>query len=210
MQNSNQRLLICVGRQIGSGGRVIAKKLAEEFGCKFMDSEILNLAAKESGFSEKFFEQNDEHKGFFHTLLNSHGRSMAMGSFYKSQFSEESLFQFQADAISKAAKDYSCVFVGRCADYVLRDEPNMISIFITADLSERVARAMERHQCDETAARKIIENGESQRATYYNYYTGKRWGHADGYDLCVNTSRLGIEKTAQFVADFIKERMKDF
>lgn len=204
MENNRKNLLICVGRQIGSGGRVIAQRLAEEFGCRFYDSEILDLAAKESGFSEKFFEQNDEHKGFFRTLLHNHGRSFSMGNFYQSEFSEESLFQFQAEAIHKAAAEGPCVFVGRCADYVLRDEPGLVSIFVTADLEERIGRAIQRHQCDHDAARRIIENGESQRATYYNYYTGKKWGLAAGYDLCVNTSKLGIEKTAELIAQFIR------
>ena len=204
MENNNHPLLICVGRQIGSGGRVIAQRLAKEFGCQFYDSELLNLAAKESGFSEKFFKQNDEHKGFFRTLLQNHGRSFSMGSFYQSEFSEESLFKFQCDAIAKAAAEGPCVFVGRCADYVLRDEPGMVSIFVTADDDDRIHRAMERHQCDYDTARHKIESGESQRATFYNYYTGKRWGHSACYDLCVNTSRLGIEATAQFIAEFIR------
>ena len=111
-------IIICVGRQLGSGGQIIARKLAEEFGCKLYDREILNLAAKESGFSEKIFEQNDEHKGFFRALLSGHGRSFAINNFYQKEFSEENLFQFQADAISKAASEGPCVFVGRCADYV--------------------------------------------------------------------------------------------
>ena len=199
--------IICVGRQIGSGGRVIAQQLAKEFDCKFYDVEILNLAAKESGFSEKFFEQNDEHKGFFRTLLHNHGRSFSLSNFYQSEFSEESLFQFQAEAIRKAAEEGSCVFVGRCADYVLRDVPDRISIFITADEKDRISRAMERHQCDYETARRIIENGESRRSSYYNYFTGWKWGHASCYDLCVNTSRLGIEQTAEYIARFI--RMKD-
>ena len=168
MENNNHPLLICVGRQIGSGGRVIAQRLAKEFGCQFYDSELLNLAAKESGFSEKFFKQNDEHKGFFRTLLQNHGRSFSMGSFYQSEFSEESLFKFQCDAIAKAAAEGPCVFVGRCADYVLRDEPGMVSIFVTADDDDRIHRAMERHHCDYDTARRTIESGESQRATYYN------------------------------------------
>ena len=98
--DKTNNIIICIGRQLGSGGRIIARKLADEFGCKLYDREILNLAAKESGFSEKFFEQNDEHKGFFRALLNGHGRSFALNNFYQNEFSEENLFQFQADAIA--------------------------------------------------------------------------------------------------------------
>ena len=203
----DKHIIINVGRQIGSGGRVIAQKLAEEFGCKFYDREILNLAAKESGFSEKFFEQNDEQKGFLKSLFHLHAPHIGDNNFYNSRFSQESLFLFQCEAIQKAASEGSCVFVGRCADYVLRDFDNTVNIFVTADLEERIARAMERHGCDHDAAQKMIEHGENNRASFYNYYTGKRWGQADGYDLCVNTSLLGIEKTAEFVAEFIRRRM---
>ncbi len=201
-----EKIIINVGRQIGSGGSVIARKLAEEFGCKLYDKEILNLAANESGFSPKFFEQNDEHKGFFHHIVQQSGRALAIGSFYNNnQFSEESLFQFQSDAIRKAAEESSCVFVGRCADYLLRDLKNTVNIFVTANLNERIQRVQERHQCDETTARKLLQHGENSRASYYNYYTGKKWGHAASYDICVNTSILGIDETTAFLADFIRK-----
>ena len=200
------KIIINVGRQIGSGGRVIARMLAEEFGCKLYDKEILNLAAQESGFSPKFFEQSDEHKGFFHHIVQQSGRALAMGSFYNNnQFSEESLFQFQSDAIRKAAADNSCVFVGRCADYVLREMENTVDIFVTANLDDRIQRVQERHHCDKAAARKLLQHEENARASYYNYYTGKKWGHASSYDICVNTSILGIEGTTAFLADFIRK-----
>ena len=120
----NKKIIINVGRQLGSGGLVIARKLAEDFGCSFYDKELLNLAAKESGFSEKFFEQNDEKKGFFRSLFHIHAPFMSDNNFYNNKLSQESLFQFQSDAIRKAAEAGSCVFVGRCADYVLRDFDN--------------------------------------------------------------------------------------
>lgn len=204
---SSQSVLINIGRQLGSGGRIIAQQLANEFGCTFYDREILNLAAQESGFSEEFFEQADEHKGFFRSLLQHPGRSIATGNFYHSQFSEESLFQFQSDAIRKAAAQGSCVFVGRCADYVLRDFANCVNIFVTAHIDDRISRVQERHRCSADEARHIIEKGEARRASFYNYYTGKRWGQAESYDLCVNSSLLGTDETARFVADFIRSRL---
>ena len=202
-----ENITICVGRQLGSGGRVIAKQLADIFGCKFYDKELLNLAAKESGFSEKFFEQNDEHKGFLRSLFHLHVPHVSDVNFYKSDISEEGLFQFQSDAIQKAADEGSCVIVGRCADYVLRNRSNVVSIFITADLDWRIRQVRNRHQCSEDEARKIIHHAESSRASYYNYYTGKRWGDAASYDLCVNSSLLGLEATAQYIADFIRQRL---
>ena len=124
-----KELIINVGRQIGSGGRIIAKMLADEFDCHFYDREILNLAAKESGFSEKFFEQNDEQKGFMKGHFHIHLPLLGDNNFYKSNFSQESLYQFQSDAIREVAKQNPrCVFVGRTADYVLRDNPNTINI----------------------------------------------------------------------------------
>lgn len=201
------KVIICIGRQLGCGGHIIAKLLAEDFNCKLFDKELLNLAAKESGFSEKFFEQNDEQKGFLKSLFQSHGRSVLTDSMYSNQFSQESLFQFQSDAISKAAQEESCVFVGRCADYVLRDQKNMVSIFITADINDRIKAVQERHSCDEETARRILTRKESARASYYNYYTGKKWGCAESYDLCINSSILGYEETEKQIAAFIRKRI---
>ncbi len=201
------KIIINIGRQLGSGGREVARRLAETFGCKFYDKELLNLAARESGFSEKFFEQNDEHKGFLRTLFHVHVPHLSDNSFYSNNFSEESLFKFQSDAIRKAADEDNCVFVGRCADYVLRDHAEATNVFITASMEWRIAQVSKRHQCDEQTAHKIIHNAESQRANYYNYYTGKRWGDAASYDLCIDTSILGIDDTHQLIADFIRKRL---
>ncbi len=203
---SNNKIIINVGRQIGSGGLIIAKNLAERFGFKFYDRNLLNLAAKESGFSEKFFAQNDEHKGFFQTLFHINVGFQGSGSYYKNNFSQDALYQFQAEAIRKAAEQGGCVFVGRTADYVLRDFPDVVNIFITADLEERVARVMKRRNLDADAARKYIAKQEEDRASYYNFYTGKRWGHAESYDLCVNSSLLGLEGTEQLVEEYIRHR----
>ena len=165
------KIIINIGRQLGSGGREVARRLAETFGCKFYDKELLNLAARESGFSEKFFEQNDEHKGFLRTLFHVHVPHLSDNSFYSNNFSEESLFKFQSDAIRKAADEDNCVFVGRCADYVLRDHAEATNVFITASMEWRIAQVSKRHQCDEQTARKIIHNAESQRDP-------KTWGNA--------------------------------
>ncbi len=198
-------IIINIGRQIGSGGHDVAKLIAEHFNCKFYDREVLNLAAKESGFDERFFAQNDEKKGFFRSLFHISSPHLGGSTFYGNDLSQEGLFKLQSDAIRKAAQDHSCVFVGRCADYVLRDMPGVVNIFVTADMTDRIRNVMERKQCTESEARKMIEQGESQRATYYNYYTGKHWGHSNAYDLCVNTSRMGIEATAQHICEFIKK-----
>ena len=206
----DKKIIINIGRQLGSGGLAIARILAERLDCKFYDKEILNLAAKESGFSEKFFEQNDENKGFLRSLF--HLRAPYIGSggsnYYTNNFSQESLFKFQSNAIRKAAEEGSCIFVGRAADYILRDLHHAINIFITASLEERAARVAERHQCDHEKALHIISQKEGSRASFYNYYTGRKWGDSANYDLCINSTLLGIEGTERLIAEYVRERGK--
>lgn len=199
-------IIINVGRQLGSGGHDIGRMLALDFQAEYYDKEIMNLAARESGFSEKFFEQNDEKKGFFKGLFNVQTSHFSGGSMYKTNFSQESLFQFQSDAIRKAAKETSCVFVGRCADYVLRDFDNVVNIFVTASLDYRIEQIMNKQHLDHDAARKFIEQKESSRAAYYNYYTGKKWGYAESYDLCIDSSILGLVETEKLIAQFIRKK----
>lgn len=202
-----KRLIINVGRQLGSGGHDIGRMLAQDFHAQYYDREILNIAAKESGFSEEFFEKNDERKGFLRSFLHlPFSNSSAGDSFYQNNFSQEGLFKFQSDAIRKEAEKGSCVFVGRCADYVLRDFPNTVNIFITAPVQFRIDNVAKKSGVSSAEARKIIEQGEKHRAEYYNYYTGKRWGDAKSYDLCIDASILGLEQTEKFIAEFIRKR----
>ena len=201
-----KHIIINVGRQLGSGGHDIGRMLALDFQARYYDRELLNLAAKESGFSEKFFEQNDEKKGFLKGLFNMQTSHVSGGSMYKTNFSQESLFQFQSDAIQKAAKEGSCVFVGRCADYILRDFPNTVNIFITASMKYRIQQIMNKQHMEYEEARKFIESKESKRAAYYNYYTGKKWGAAESYDLCIDSSVLGFVETEKIIAEFIRKK----
>ena len=202
-----QHIIINVGRQLGSGGHDIGRMLALDFQAKYYDRELLNLAAKESGLSEKIFEQNDEKKGFFRGLLNLGAPHLSSGNF-KPDLSQESLFQFQSEAIRKAAKENSCVFVGRCADYVLRDFPNTVNIFITASMKYRIEQIMNKQHLERDQARKFIEQKESDRAAYYNYYTGKKWGAAESYDLCIDSSVLGLMETEKLIAEFVRKRFR--
>ena len=201
-----KHIIITVGRQVGAGGQEIGRMLAQDFEAKYYDRELLNLAAKESGFSEKFFKQNDEKKGFFRSLFNVQAPHLIGGSIYGTNFSQESLFQFQSDAIRKAAAEGSCVFMGRCADYILRDFDNVVNIFITASMDFRAKIVSEVKAIDDAHARRLIEQVESRRAQYYNYYTGKKWGAAESYDLCMDASLLGIEETEKLIAEFIRKR----
>ena len=203
-----KHIIINVGRQVGAGGQEIGRMLAQDFEAKFYDRELLNLAAQESGFSEKFFKQSDEKQGFLRGLFNVQAPQFSIGSVYSTNFSQEGLFQFQSDAIRKAASEGSCVFLGRCADYVLRDFENVVNVFITASIDFRVELVSKVKDLDAEHARKLIEHVERRRAEYYNYYTGKKWGAAESYDLCIDASILGLEATEKLIADFIRKRFE--
>lgn len=206
---NQDKIIINIGRQIGSGGRVIARKLADRFGCNFYDQELLNLAARESGFCEDFFRQNDERKGFFRNLFHIHTPFVSDNSFYQNEFSQENLFKIQSDVIRKEAESGRCVFVGRCADYVLRENPYCFSVFITANIETRVKRIAKLRQCSEQEAHKVIEYGDKQRSEYYNYYTGKRWGDSSSYDMCINSDVLGVDLTVDFIENIIRQKIKN-
>jgi cytidylate kinase len=201
----NNHIIICVGRQLGSGGHDIARMLAMDFNAKYFDRELLNLAAKESGFSEKVFEQNDERKGSLKSLFGIQ-LPVFNGNIYHSEISRESLFQFQSDAIRKAASEGNCVFVGRCADYILRDKPNVVKIFITASIRFRIDQILAHKNVTPQQAKRIILEEEGKRASYYNFFTGKKWGAAESYDLCIDSSILGMVETEKLIADFIRKK----
>lgn len=202
-----KHIIINVGRQLGSGGRIIGNRIAQDFNIKFYDKELLDLAAQESGFDKRFFERNDEHKGFLKVLFSPFAPIFGSSNPYANQLSDESLFKFQSDAIRKAAEKDSCVFVGRCADYILRDFPNKVDIFITADMADRVKRVSETLSITEKEAEKKCIEGDENRAKYYNYYSAKTWGRAESYDLCINSSVLGIDSTIELVEDFISQKL---
>lgn len=201
-----ETFVINIGRQLGSGGKQIAEQLAKELGVNCYDKRLLDMAAQESGFAKELFEHSDENKGLLDNFM--HMRFMFGGNtgegVFQNVLSEESLFQFQSDAIRKCAERESCVFVGRCADYILRDHPRCVNIFIAADKEERIQHVSEREGLDMEAARKFLKKAESKRSSYYNFYTNKHWGHSDSYDLCINISKLGYDKSFQLILDFVK------
>lgn len=204
----DKKIIVNIGRQLGAGGQEIGRMLAREFRAKYYDRELLNLAAKESGFSEEFFKRNDEQKGFFRSFLHlPYGNVVSTTNFYQNNFSQEGLFKFQSDAIRKAAEEGSCVFLGRCADYVLRDFDNVVNVFITASLDFRIAIVANKKGITEEQARKIIEQKERNRAEYYHYYTGRQWGFASNYDMCIDASLLGVQETERIIADFVRKKL---
>ncbi len=204
-----EKFVVNIGRQLGSGGRIIGKQLAHDFGIAYYDKEILTLAAKESGICTELFEKSDEHKGVFRTVFGGIFPFFAgsAGDFYNNQISDESLFRIQSEAIRKAAERESCIFIGRCADYILRDNPRCVNIFISADTEDRVRRIMDYQHVDRHAALKMIERGDENRANFYNFYSSGTWGAADTYHLCINSSVLGEERTIGFIKQFIRMKL---
>lgn len=199
--------IINIGRSLGSGGRAIGHILAKEFNIAYYDREILNLAAKESGFCPEVFERSDEKNRFLRTLGNIIPFFGGGSTYYNNELSNENLFRLQSKAIRKAAADHSCIFIGRCADYVLRDFPRCVNVFITADMADRISSVVKRNGCTENEARSIIERGDKERADFYNFYSSGTWGAASTYHLCINSSVLGIDRTAEYIKQFIIDKL---
>lgn len=208
------KFYITIGRQKGAGGLEIAKRLSEEFGIPQYDKQLLDIAAKESGMCKEIFAEIDERRG---SKFISGFFSGIMGSLYSeygasSGINREDLFRIQSDSIIKIANEGSAIFVGRCADYILRERANCLNVFITAAPQERVARLLEcgkipnaeKYSNDEMV--ELLEKSDSKRENYYNYFTYKQWGAAASYDLCLNSSLLGIEGCVKVISDIIKEK----
>lgn len=204
-------LIISIGRQIGAGGLGLARRLSEEFGLKVYDKELLAEVARESGLDEACFAQRDEHssRGMrtalqgFRSLFGAYNRAGT-----NTVMTEEQLFKIQSEVMQRIAAKEDCIFVGRCADYILRDEPRLVTVFIAADLESRVRNLMQVGGKTEEEARRFIETGDRKRAEYYNYYTFKKWGDSASYDLCIDASKLGndIEKVVDLIKFYLKQR----
>lgn len=201
-----KKMILTIGRQFGSGGRVIGKKLAERFGIAYYDKELINLASRESGICGEFFEKADEKNSGSLLKALAMGFTMNNTIFQGNDYlSNESLFQIQSDVIRKVAEKESCILVGRCADYILREHPDCMHIFISGSLADRIRRTVEYLQIPEKEAEEFLKKADKSRASYYNYYTDKIWGAAESYDLCINSSFYGIDKTVDLIEHFIHE-----
>jgi cytidylate kinase len=203
-------VILTVGRQFGSGGRIIGMKLAEALGVSFYDRELITLAARESGLCREVFEKADERA----SAGLSHAFSMGMpylgGVYtpYADILSNEGLFKIQSDVIRKLGETESCVIVGRCADYILRNHPNCISFFIHDKPANRIRRIEERLQCTAAQAKELMIKTDKSRAAYYDYYTNKVWGMSSSYNFSIDASALGIDETAGFMKIFIERKIK--
>ena len=200
---NGERIIISIGRQYGSGGREIGKRLAKEFNIDFYDKELITLAAKESGFSEEILKENDEnHNGSF--LY-----SLVMGTYTGGNNLplNHKLFLAQFDTIKKLAEEKSCVIIGRCAGYALEYNPNCVKVFIHADIDSRIKRAIEEYGVSPDKVEEVIKKTDKKRESYYNFYTGKKWGLMENYDITINSSFSGIDGAVRVIADLVKEKM---
>jgi cytidylate kinase len=203
-----KNIIITIARQYGSGGREIGEIIAKNLGIPLYDKEIVKEAAQNSELSEEVLHTADESaaNSLLYTLAmgsNMLGATMHFG--YKMPINDK-LFILQSDIIKNYASQGSCVIIGRCADYVLRDNPNLFRIFIYGDLDHRQERIRQRHP--EIKSSQIVDTitkTDKRRATYYNFYTGNKWGKFDNYDMAINSSTFGVEETANMITAAIKK-----
>lgn len=201
-----KKIVISIGRQLGSGGKDIAEEVGKRLNMPVYDKKLLEEAAKESGLDATVFETADEKES--DTLL---GNILALRDNVADFFgghdncmNSDRLFLIQSETMRNIASRESCIMVGRCSEYVLRDHPHLISIFITADMKDRISRTMRKDNLNEDKAKAHIERGDKRRKSYHDYYATTEWGEAKNYHLCINSSRLGIEGTVDFICEYVK------
>ncbi|MBQ3015876.1 MAG: cytidylate kinase-like family protein [Clostridia bacterium] len=207
-----KKIIITIARQYGSGGREIGEKVAALLGIPLYDKQLITDAASKGNLNEEVLKRTDE------TAANSLLYTLAMGSNvvgttmhfgYKMPINDK-LFILQAEVIKEYAKEGSCVIIGRCSDYVLREEENVFRLFIYGDLDHRKARVAERHpEVKSSQIMDVINKTDRRRASYYNFYTGNKWGKYDNYDMAINSSTLGIQGTAELIARCAEKLMEE-
>ncbi len=199
--------VITIGRQYGSAGREIGKMVAEYFDIKFYDKDLLTRAAKESGFCEEMIQNHDErptNSFLYNLVMDTYSFGYNNSSFVDMPISHK-VFLAQFDTIKKIADEGPCVIVGRCADYALAERSNVVDLFIYGDEECKIKRIMKLYDLTENKARDMIIKKDKQRQSYYNYYSSKKWGRADSYDLCINSSVLGVEGTVKLIVQYVED-----
>jgi cytidylate kinase len=203
-------MIITIGRQLGSGGRNIGKKLSEAMKMAYYDKEIIEITAKESGLNRRFFEEADEkaRTGFSTGILGMRVPFLSEGGIAYGGLSNEMLFQIQSDVIRDLADKQSCVIIGRCADYILRERNDCFSVFICANEDDRIRRIVnyDDNKISVEKARDLMERVDKKRAAFYNYYSNKTWGKASSYHVCLNSSVFGIDGTVLLLEEMVKNR----
>lgn len=202
-----KKLIITIGRQYGSGGNEIGRKLAEELGIDFYDKNILRMNSDKSGIKESYFHLTDEKAGnrLLYRIISGMTPELKEPSFGSDLISADNLFRFQSEVIRKLAEEESCVIVGRCADYVLEDMDgiDLVRVFIYADMEARLRRVKEKELYAPEDVKKNVKRIDKERRNYYRYYTGRSWADPENYDLLVNTSTAGIKGSVRLIEEYI-------
>ena len=199
--------IITIGRQYGSGGRYVATLLAERLGIPYYDKGLLAEMSKDSGICKELLEEHDEKKTrSFLLSMMSGTQPYGESSMYMDMPMNHRIFLAQFDTIRRIASEGPCVIVGRCADYVLRDEPRVLNVFIKASQEERIRRVVKYYGVDPLKAEEMLRKADKQRASYYNYYATNTWGDVNNYDLCLDTGTLGIDGTVDMIAKAVEIR----
>lgn len=204
------KTIITIGRQYGSGGREIGKKLAEYYDIPFYDKELLKIAARESGICEEMFESYDEKPttSFLYSLvMDPYALGYNAASFDMPL--NQKVFLAAFDAIKKVADEGPCIIVGRCADYALKDYEHKLNVFIHAPMSFKKQRIHDDYNIPLDKVKEEAVKMDKQRASYYNYYTSKKWGDLKGYDLCIDSSILGIDGTVELIKTAVALKEKE-
>lgn len=205
-----ENVIVTIARQYGSGGKTIGHQLARELGINCYDREIMRMASDESGINERLFAEVDEKLKtspiFRITKKVYNGQLIPPES--EDFVSDNNLFNYQAKVIKQLAEEESCVIIGRCADFVLKDYPNVLRVFVHAPAGFCMERAAERVQMSPRELEKFIAKTDKYRADYYKYYTGREWNDARNYDLCLNSSRLGFDGCVEAIKAHMKIRFK--
>ena len=199
-------LIITIGRQFGSGGHEIGEKLAKKLGIKFYDKELIKLIAKQSGLCEKVLESYDEKPT--NSLLYSILMDIYPSVMYTGPTIDQQIYQANYDTIRRLADGEPCVIVGRCADYILRDHPELVSVFVHANSDFRAARIAEEYKLPDAKVRDLLVKTDKKRANYYNFQSEKQWGAASSYNLCIESSEVGIDGAVDLIMDYINYKKK--
>lgn len=203
-----KKVVITIGRQLGSCGREIGRKLSERLGISFYDKELIVEAAKESGLPEKLFEGTDEKptNSFLYSLVMSVQPGMGLYNRYNDFLNNDNIFRIQSDIIQKIAERESCIIVGRCADYILRQRDDLIRVFIHASTDVRRERLIKRDNLSEKDAAVAVSKADKRRGNYYNFYTNAVWGDVNNYDLSIDSGKLSIDQCVDLLESYIKLR----
>lgn len=197
--------IITISREFGTGARTIGQKLAEELGFAYYDRAIIQMAAEKSGLSPDFIAKNEEkaNNNFLFNIATSAYISSGINLQYTVPVNDRA-FIAQSDVIREVASQGNCVIIGRCANYVLNDHPNVMKVFVRAEKPDRIARCINEYGYDPKTVEAELAKIDKGRASYYKYYTGASWKDMDNYDICINTSRTDVDLAVKALADFAK------